>query len=67
MLLFLLSAAFILFLVLVSAHALIVEVPERQIQVARGRNATLRCNFKANSAVDRGDLVVWKKINSKVN
>uniref|UniRef100_A0A8D2N517 Glycoprotein A33 n=1 Tax=Zonotrichia albicollis TaxID=44394 RepID=A0A8D2N517_ZONAL len=57
MLLFLLSAAFILFLVLVSAHALTVEAPERQIQVARGRNATLRCNFKTNSAVDRGDLV----------
>lgn len=67
MLLFLLSAAFILFLGLVSAHALTVEAPEKQIQVARGRNATLRCNFKTNSAVDRGDLVVWKKINSKVN
>uniref|UniRef100_A0A8C5IFD7 Glycoprotein A33 n=1 Tax=Junco hyemalis TaxID=40217 RepID=A0A8C5IFD7_JUNHY len=60
MLLFLLSAAFILFLVLVSAHALTVEAPERQIQVARGRNATLRCNFKTNSAVDRGDLLLLR-------
>ncbi|XP_077646781.1 cell surface A33 antigen [Lonchura striata] len=53
--------------VVVPAHTLIVEAPEKQIQVARGRNATLRCNFKTNSAVDRGDLVVWKKINSKVD
>lgn len=67
MLLLLLSAAFVLFLVLVSAHALTVEAPAKQIRVARGSNATLRCNFKANAAVDRGDLVVWRKINSKVN
>ncbi|XP_068036612.1 cell surface A33 antigen [Anomalospiza imberbis] len=53
--------------ILVSAHALTVEAPEKQIQVARGRNATLHCNFKTNSAADRGDLVVWKKINSKVD
>ncbi|RLW03228.1 hypothetical protein DV515_00006610 [Chloebia gouldiae] len=53
--------------ILVPARALIVEAPEKQIQVARGRNATLRCNFKTNSAADRGDLVVWKKINSKVD
>uniref|UniRef100_A0A803WH40 Glycoprotein A33 n=1 Tax=Ficedula albicollis TaxID=59894 RepID=A0A803WH40_FICAL len=56
MLLFLLSAAFILFLVLVSAHALTVEAPAREIKVARGKNATLRCNFKSNSVPDRGDL-----------
>lgn len=67
MLLFLLSAAFILFPVLVSVHALTVEAPTRQIQVARGKDVTLRCNFKSNSVRDRGDLVVWKKINSKVN
>ncbi|XP_063006611.1 cell surface A33 antigen [Melospiza melodia melodia] len=53
--------------ILVSAHALTVEAPERQIQVARGRDATLRCNFRTNSAIDRGDLVVWKKIDSKVD
>ncbi|XP_041336235.1 cell surface A33 antigen [Pyrgilauda ruficollis] len=58
---------FIFSAILVSAQALVVEAPEKQIQVARGRNATLRCNFKTSSAVDRGDLVVWKKINSKVD
>lgn len=66
MLLFLLSAAFILLLVLVSAHALTVEVPAKQIKVARGSNATLRCNFKTDSALDGGDLVVWRKVISKV-
>lgn len=66
MLLFLLSA-FILFLVLVSAHALTVEAPAREIKVARGSNATLRCNFKTNAVVDRGDLLVWRKISSRVN
>uniref|UniRef100_A0A803V2G1 Glycoprotein A33 n=1 Tax=Ficedula albicollis TaxID=59894 RepID=A0A803V2G1_FICAL len=57
------EGTFILFLVLVSAHALTVEAPAREIKVARGKNATLRCNFKSNSVPDRGDLVVWKKIN----
>lgn len=56
---------FIFSTILVSAHALTVEAPAKQIQVARGSNATLRCNFKTDLVVDRGDLVVWRKINSK--
>lgn len=67
MLLFFLSAAFILFLVLVSVHALTVEAPAGEIKVARGSNATLRCNFKTTATVDRADLLVWRKISSRVN
>ncbi|KAM7065110.1 cell surface A33 antigen [Acridotheres tristis] len=58
---------FIFSAILVSVHAITVEAPAKEIKVARGKNATLRCNFKSNSVPDRGDLVVWKKINSKVD
>lgn len=58
---------FVFSAILVSAHALTVEAPTREIRVARGKNATLRCNFKSNSVPYGGDLVVWKKINSKVD
>ncbi|XP_014738334.1 PREDICTED: cell surface A33 antigen [Sturnus vulgaris] len=58
---------FIFSAILVSVHALTVEAPAKEIKVARGKNVTLRCNFKSNSVPDRGDLVVWKKINSKVD
>ncbi|XP_015495815.1 cell surface A33 antigen [Parus major] len=53
---------FIFSAILVSAHALTVEAPAKEIQVARGRNATLRCNFKTNVVIDRGDMVFWRKI-----
>ncbi|XP_027548468.1 cell surface A33 antigen [Neopelma chrysocephalum] len=55
---------FVFSAILASARALTVEAPAKQIQVARGRNATLRCNFKTEAAVHGGDLVVWKKITS---
>ncbi|KAM4904619.1 cell surface A33 antigen [Sylvia borin] len=58
---------FIFSAILVSAHALTVEVPARQIKVARGSNATLSCNFNTDKAVDRGDLLVWRKISSRVD
>ena len=67
MLLILLTAEFILFLVLVTAHALTVEAPAKEIRVARGNNVTLRCNFKTEASVASGDVVVWRKINSVVN
>lgn len=65
--LILLSAGFILFLVLVTAHGLTVEAPAKEIQVARGNNVTLRCHFKTKASITSGDFVVWKKINSAVN
>ncbi|XP_063275329.1 cell surface A33 antigen isoform X2 [Prinia subflava] len=58
---------FIFSAILVSAHTLTVEAPARQIQVARGRNATLRCNFKTSAVVDRADLLVWRKISKKMD
>ncbi|XP_066064259.1 cell surface A33 antigen [Chamaea fasciata] len=58
---------FIFSAILVSAHALTVEVPARQIKVARGSNATLRCNFQTNVAFESGDLIVWRKISSRVD
>lgn len=67
MFLTLLTAEFILFLVLVTAHALTVEAPAKEIQVARGKNVTLSCNFKTDASIDSGDFVVWRKINSMVN
>uniref|UniRef100_A0A672U1T1 Glycoprotein A33 n=1 Tax=Strigops habroptila TaxID=2489341 RepID=A0A672U1T1_STRHB len=66
-LLILLSTAFILFPVLVTAHALTVEAPVKETQVARGNNVTLRCQFKTDASVDSGDIVVWKKLSSVVN
>lgn len=65
--LILLTAEFILSLVLVSAHALTVEAPAKEIKVARGNNITLRCNFKTDASIDSGDVVVWRKINRQVN
>lgn len=67
MLLILLTAEFILFLVLVTGHALTVEAPAKEIQVARGNNVTLGCNFKTDAAVDSADIVVWSKISTAVN
>lgn len=63
----LLTNEFILFLVLATAYALTVETPIKEVQVARGNNATLRCNFNTNIATNAGDFVVWKKILSAVN
>lgn len=65
--LILLTAGFILFLVLVTAYALTVEAPDKKIQVARGNNVTLHCNFRTEATIGSGDIVVWKKINSPVN
>jgi len=65
--LILLTADLILFLVLVTAHALTVEAPAKETQVARGNDVTLRCHFKTDASVTSGDIVVWKKINSVVN
>lgn len=65
--LILLTAEFILFLVLVTAHALTVEAPAKETKVARGNNAILHCNFKTEASITPGDFVVWKKINSEVN
>ncbi|XP_048786216.1 cell surface A33 antigen [Lagopus muta] len=48
--------------VLATAYALTVETPIKEVQVARGNNATLRCNFNTNIATNTGDFVVWKKI-----
>uniref|UniRef100_A0A8C3J0I3 Glycoprotein A33 n=1 Tax=Calidris pygmaea TaxID=425635 RepID=A0A8C3J0I3_9CHAR len=62
----LLTAEFIFFLVLVTAHALTVEAPDKEIQVARGSNVTLRCNFKTQASIHEGDLVVWRKLNNVV-
>ncbi|XP_072707673.1 cell surface A33 antigen [Ciconia boyciana] len=50
--------------ILVTAHALIVEAPAKEIQVARGNNVTLRCNFKTDASIASGDIVYWRKINS---
>uniref|UniRef100_A0A669QUS3 Glycoprotein A33 n=1 Tax=Phasianus colchicus TaxID=9054 RepID=A0A669QUS3_PHACC len=58
----LLTNEFILFLVLVTAYALTVETPIKKVEVARGNNATLRCNFNTNMVTSSGDFVVWKKI-----
>lgn len=63
----LLTAEFILFLVLVTAHALTVEAPAKETQVARGNNVTLVCHFKTEAPIHSGDVVVWRKINSAVN
>ncbi|KAM6287322.1 cell surface A33 antigen isoform 2-T2 [Spheniscus humboldti] len=50
--------------ILVTAYALTVEAPAKEIQVARGNNVTLRCHFKTQAPVVPGDVVVWTKINS---
>ncbi|XP_075347943.1 cell surface A33 antigen [Mycteria americana] len=50
--------------ILVTARALIVEAPAKEIQVARGNNVTLRCNFKTDVRIASGDIVYWRKINS---
>ncbi|KAJ7413651.1 glycoprotein A33 [Willisornis vidua] len=52
---------------LVSAEALTVEAPAQQIQVARGRNATLHCNFHTNRNIVAGDFVVWRKLLSPID
>lgn len=65
--LILLTKVCILFLVLVTAHTLTVETPAKELQVARGSNATLRCQFNTDTSVTSGDFVVWRKINSAVN
>ncbi|XP_040423467.1 cell surface A33 antigen isoform X1 [Cygnus olor] len=62
--LILLTKVCILFLVLVTAHTLTVETPAKELQVARGSNATLRCQFNTDTSVTSGDFVVWRKINS---
>uniref|UniRef100_A0A8C9G406 Ig-like domain-containing protein n=1 Tax=Pavo cristatus TaxID=9049 RepID=A0A8C9G406_PAVCR len=54
-------------IVLVTAYALTVETPVKEVEVARGKNATLRCNFNTNIVTNAGDFVVWKKIISAVN
>uniref|UniRef100_A0A8C4U3G3 Glycoprotein A33 n=1 Tax=Falco tinnunculus TaxID=100819 RepID=A0A8C4U3G3_FALTI len=51
--------------ILVTAHALTVEAPDKEIQVARGNNVTLHCHFKTEATVVSGDVVVWRKINSE--
>nr|XP_009941595.1 PREDICTED: cell surface A33 antigen [Opisthocomus hoazin] len=55
---------FIFSSILVTAHALTVEAPAKETQVARGNDVTLRCHFKTDASVTSGDIVVWKKINS---
>ena len=52
---------FICSAVLVTAYALTVETPIKKVEVARGNNATLRCNFNTNTFTNIGDFVVWKK------
>ncbi|KAM6290418.1 cell surface A33 antigen [Porphyrio hochstetteri] len=53
--------------ILVTAHTLTVEAPDKEIQVARGRDVTLRCLFRTGVSADVGDVVVWKKIISPVD
>ncbi|XP_009074836.1 PREDICTED: cell surface A33 antigen [Acanthisitta chloris] len=53
---------FVFSAVLVTAHGLTVEAPVKEIRVARGRNATLRCNFKTEFSTSPGDIVVWRKV-----
>ncbi|POI35361.1 hypothetical protein CIB84_000887 [Bambusicola thoracicus] len=53
---------FICSAVLVTAYALTVETPIKEVEVARGNNATLRCNFNTNIFTNAGDFVVWKKM-----
>ncbi|PKK32648.1 cell surface A33 antigen [Columba livia] len=53
--------------ILATAHALTVEAPAKEIQVARGNNVTLGCNFKTDAAVDSADIVVWSKISTAVD
>ncbi|XP_010137532.1 PREDICTED: cell surface A33 antigen [Buceros rhinoceros silvestris] len=55
---------FVFSAILVTAYTLTVEAPDKKIQVARGNNVTLHCNFKTEAAIGSGDIVVWKKINS---
>ncbi|XP_065531737.1 LOW QUALITY PROTEIN: cell surface A33 antigen [Lathamus discolor] len=55
---------FVFSAVLVTAHALTVEAPAKETQVARGNNVTLRCQFKTEASIDSGDIVVWRKLNS---
>ncbi|XP_026715184.1 cell surface A33 antigen isoform X2 [Athene cunicularia] len=56
---------FVFSAILVTAHALTVEAPAKEIQVARGKNVTLRCNFKTEASITSGDVVVWRKIKSE--
>ncbi|XP_010081040.1 PREDICTED: cell surface A33 antigen [Pterocles gutturalis] len=58
---------FIFSAILATAHALTVEAPAKEIQVARGNNVTLRCNFRTGASIASGDIVVWRKINSAVD
>ncbi|OXB75998.1 UNVERIFIED_CONTAM: hypothetical protein H355_016840 [Colinus virginianus] len=53
---------FIFSAVLVTAYALTVETPTKELQVARGSDATLRCNFNTHVQTSAGDFVVWKKM-----
>ncbi|XP_072216798.1 cell surface A33 antigen [Excalfactoria chinensis] len=53
---------FICSTVLVTAYALTVETPIKNLEVARGKNATLHCNFHTSISTNTGDFVVWKKI-----
>ncbi|XP_075583897.1 cell surface A33 antigen [Pelecanus crispus] len=55
---------FIFSAILATAHALTVEAPAKEIQVARGNNITLRCHFKTTASITPGDIVVWTKTNS---
>ncbi|XP_025949138.1 cell surface A33 antigen isoform X2 [Dromaius novaehollandiae] len=55
---------FIFSAVLVTVHALTVETPVKKVEVARGNNATLPCNFNTEASISTGDVVVWKKIDS---
>uniref|UniRef100_A0A8C2SSE9 Glycoprotein A33 n=1 Tax=Coturnix japonica TaxID=93934 RepID=A0A8C2SSE9_COTJA len=48
--------------ILVTSYALTVETPIKNVEVARGKNATLHCNFHTSISTHPGDFVVWKKI-----
>ncbi|XP_051469024.1 cell surface A33 antigen [Apus apus] len=55
---------FVFSAILVTAHTLTVEAPDKETKVARGNNVTLRCHFKTEVSLSTGDFVVWRKINS---
>ncbi|XP_025939216.1 cell surface A33 antigen [Apteryx mantelli] len=55
---------FIFSAVLVTVHALTVETPVKKVEVARGKNATLPCNFNTEASIGAGDFTIWRKINS---
>nr|XP_056714694.1 cell surface A33 antigen [Euleptes europaea] len=55
---------FMLSVVVAAVVSLEVQMPEKRLEVARGRAATLLCTFQSDQKITSNDLGIWKKVSS---